>query len=183
MATFTMEDMERFATEAWGPLGTSTVKKWAEFNERFFDGALRPVPLVISRTMAFGKCIGKCSYNPDNYGRAITLNVPAVRTFLLADNCTLLHEMIHQFLFECGEDAAHAGDGWRREIMRLNKLITGEDIWAGRSTTARREVAGVKTVVRINIPKPDTGEKSLGQMAIARWPHDQGDIHLGALGS
>jgi hypothetical protein len=40
--------------------------------------------------------------------------------------------------------AGHDGDGWRREIMRLNKLITGKEIWAGRSMTKR--VAGCAAV-------------------------------------
>lgn len=116
-------------------------------------------------------------------GRTITLNVPKDHNDLLADNNTLLHEMIHQFLFERGEDAAHAGTGWRREIMRLNKLITGRDIWAGRSTTVRQDQGdGVKKVVRLNLPNKATGEISMGQMQIARWPHDGVGIRLGTLG-
>ena len=54
--------------------------------------------------------------------------------------------MVHQFLFERGEDAAHRSAGWRREIMRLTKQITGKDIWAGRSKTFRRD----KHIVRMN---------------------------------
>jgi len=45
--------------------------------------------------------------------------------------------MIHQPLFERGEPAGHDVEGWRREIMRLTKLITGKEIWAGRSMTKR----------------------------------------------
>jgi hypothetical protein len=30
MPEFTIDDMYRFATEAWGPLGTATVAKWKE---------------------------------------------------------------------------------------------------------------------------------------------------------
>jgi hypothetical protein len=136
---FTLRDMERFAMEAWGELGTNTVKKWVEFNEKYFAGKLRPVPLVITNTLPFGKRLAFCSYNPGTLGRTITLNVPSDHISLLADNNTLLHEMVHQCLFEAGEDAAHASDGWRREIMRLNKLMTGKTIWAGaRSPSASR---------------------------------------------
>jgi hypothetical protein len=35
-----------------------------------------------------------------------------------------------------GEPAGHDSDGWRRQIMRLNKLITGNEIWTGRFMTA-----------------------------------------------
>jgi hypothetical protein len=60
----TLENMERFATEAWGPLGTDTVRKWAEFNARYFAGELRPVPLVFTHTQPFGRRVAFCSYNP-----------------------------------------------------------------------------------------------------------------------
>jgi hypothetical protein len=51
---------------------------------------------------------------------------------LLADNAVLLHEMVHQFLFERNEDPSHKGEPWCREIMRL----TGEPVstaadWSG----------------------------------------------------
>jgi hypothetical protein len=38
-------DMRRFAGEAWGPLGIAIVEKWVEFNGRYFDGRLRPIPV------------------------------------------------------------------------------------------------------------------------------------------
>ena len=180
---FTVEDMRRFAGEAWGQLGIKVVERRCEFNATYFNGALRPVPLVITNTQPFGKRLGFCSYDSDRSGRTITLNVPSQkhsgrRYELLADNCSLLQEMIHQFLFERGEDPAHLSQGWRREIMRLNKQITGEEIWAGRSMTVRRD----KRVIRINAPHPETKEPSLPQAVIARWPHDGLGIDLGHLG-
>jgi hypothetical protein len=94
----------------------------------------------------------------------------------VADNDTLLHEMIHQALFERGTDPAHASAGWRNEIMRLHQLITGSQIWAGRSITKRID----GRVVRINEPRSD-GTVSMTQGSIARWPHSAG-IDLGRLG-
>jgi len=176
---FTVEDMHRFAGEAWGPLGINVVKRWCEFNTAYFDGALHPVPLVITNTQPFGKRLAFCSYNPNTTGRTITLNVPKQHNSLLADNATLLHEMVHQFLFERGEYASHDGQPWRREIMRLTKQITGRELWAGRSTTVRQD----KRVVRINALHPKTKELSLPQALIARWPHDGLGITLGALGA
>jgi hypothetical protein len=173
---FTIADMYRFAGEAWGPLGTATVTKWKEFNERYFGGQLQPVPLVITNTLPFGNRLAFCSYDPASSGRTITLNVPAAHRCLLADNGVLLHEMIHQVLFERGLDAAHASEGWRNEIMRLHERITGSQIWAGRSVTKRID----GKVVRINKPRND-GATSLTQGAIARWPHSAG-INLGKLG-
>jgi hypothetical protein len=94
------------------------------------------------------------------------------------DNGTLLHEMVHQLLFERGEDAAHLSKGWRCEIMRITKLITGAEIWAGPSVV--RRIDGRAT--RFNAPNPETGPQSLTQAVIARWPHDEFGINLGTLG-
>lgn len=67
--------------------------------------------------------------------------------------------------------------------MRLNKLITGNEIWAGRSITVRKEMGdGIQKVVRINVANKATGQLSMGQAQIARWPHDGVGIHLRALG-
>jgi len=177
MPEFTIADMYRFATEAWGPLGTATVSKWREFNGRYFDGRLRPVPLVITNTQPFGRRSAFCSYDPTASGRTITLNVPERHHSLVADNGVLLHEMIHQALFERGTDAAHASEGWRNEIMRLHELITGSQIWAGRSIIKRID----GKAVRINKPRND-GTASMTQGSIARWPHSAG-INLGKLGA
>jgi hypothetical protein len=90
----------------------------------------------------------------------------------------LLHEMVHQLLFERGEDPAHMGAPWRREIMRLQKQITGREIWAGQSKTVRLD----GKVVRMNMPCPVTGASSLTQGEIAMWPHQRYGIQLGHLG-
>jgi hypothetical protein len=177
VSQFSIEDMRRFALEAWGELGANVVEKWREFNTTYFGGALRP-PLVISNTQPFGNRIGVCSYNPDTSGRTITLNVPVQHNVLVADNGTLLHEMLHQYLHERGENPKHAGEPWRREIMRLTKAITGREIWAGQSKTVRDN----GKVIRINAPHPVSGEPSVPQKVIARWPHDGFGINFGKLG-
>lgn len=173
----TLADMRRFAVVAWGTFGGSVVDKWAELNDAYFGGRLQPVPIVLTNAQPFGSRYAFCSYGGE-LGRTITLNVPRLHHRLLADNCTLLHEMIHQFLNETGESAAHSSCGWRREIMRLHHIITGQEIWAGRSKSSRDPVA--KRVVRINEPKAD-GTPSLRQGDIARWPRSCG-INLGTLG-
>jgi len=176
MPDFSLDDMRRFATEAWGPFGAAVVAQWAAFNDRYFAGRLRPVPLVLNRTLPFGRLIGLCSYTPNGGGRTIALAVPKDFDVLVADNNTLLHEMIHQSLNEAGEFAKHQGEGWRREIMRLHRAITGQAIWAGRSRSVREN----GKVVRRNAPST-SGAVSLTQHQIARWPHDSG-ITLGRLG-
>ena len=178
VSQFSIDDMRRFGLEAWGELGANVVEKWCEFNATYFGGALKPVPLVITNTQPFGHRIGFCSYDPDTSGRTITLNVPARHKVLVADNGTLLHEMLHQYLNERGENPKHAGEPWRREIMRLTKVITGRDVWAGRSKTVRAN----GSIIRMNAPHPVSGEPSVPQKVIARWPHDGFGINFGKLG-
>jgi hypothetical protein len=173
-ATFTFDDMLKFAGEAWGQLGIGAVRKWAVYNEQYFGGVLRPIPLMITQTQPFGKRIGLCSHGGGS--RSISINVPRDHNFLVGDNATLLHEMVHQCLNERGENAKHACDGWRREIMRLHQAITGSEIWAGRSKTMRQN----GKVVRLNEAHAN-GRVSLTQDEISRWPHSVA-INLGPLG-
>lgn len=175
--TFTEADMKKFATEAWGDLGASVVAAWRVLNDRYFEGKLRPIPIVVTNTQPFGRRLAFCSHGTT--GRTITLNYPRQALALVADNGTLLHEMVHQHLSEIGEDPKHVSAAWRREIMRLHQQITGTRIWAGRSMLMRDPAS--KRVIRVNEPG-EGGSASLTQGAIATWPHDQ-NIDLGKLGT
>jgi hypothetical protein len=165
---FTVKDMEKFAYTAWGDLGYSTVRKWVEFNDRYFGGQLRPIPIIITSTKPHGACTAMTGHT------VIELNVsPRLR----ASNSTLLHEMVHQYLHQRREYAKHAGDAWCREIMRITKLIDGREIWCGRTKT--HWIGG--KAVRKNCVGAD-GQASLPQRDIARWPLSIG-INLGKLGA
>lgn len=175
---FTIRTMREFALEAWGPFGGTVVDAWSALNDLYFDGKLKPVPLVLTNAQPFGRRLAFCSYG--SAGRTITLNVPKQSVSLVADNGTLLHEMVHQALSEAGEDTAHSSGAWRREIMRLHRQITrGEIIWAGRSTTKRDPLS--KRVIRYNEPG-EAGLSSITQGQIAAWPQGFG-FSLGKLGA
>jgi hypothetical protein len=162
----------------WGDVGGRVADCWAEYNRLYFGGRLRPLPIFLTPSAPYGKRIGwTCC------GGAVThiaLCAPRHGTVLVADRCTLLHEMIHQCLHEGGEfpcpDGPHSGP-WCREIMRLHRQITGKEIWAGRYTVQKGKD---RRSVRGNLPHPDTGRPSIPQAEIARWPHDSG-IKLGPL--
>jgi hypothetical protein len=47
-AAFTIDDMRRFAGEAWGQLGIKVVERWCEYKVTYFDGALQPVPRALT---------------------------------------------------------------------------------------------------------------------------------------
>jgi hypothetical protein len=95
--------------------------------------------LIITPTLPFGKRIADCAGGPECDYRLIRLNIPKTTGHgayhLVANNNTLLHEMVHQHLQERGDNPKHAGRPWCEEIMRLNKQITGREIWAGRTKT------------------------------------------------
>jgi hypothetical protein len=190
MDRFNIKDMEKFAEHGWGEFGLAVARKWLEFNRLYFAGKLQPIPIILTPTMPFGKRIADCWSDKDQHGRGlIRLSFPRTPGAhggyrLLADNNTLLHEMVHQCLFERGECPKHKSEGWRREIMRLNKAITGREIWAGKPTTKRMPGPDGKLtkIVRTNKAHED-GRPSLTQKQIARWPHDGCGIDLGHLGS
>src|SRR5262245_49408530 len=185
---FTLRDMERFAGEAWGPLGTNTFRKWVEFNDRYFAGKLRPIPLVITHVQLFGRRMAFCSHNAVTGGRTITVNVPkmpgsAGNYPLFADNGNLLHGMVHQLLRDAGEPAGHDSEGWQQEVMRLHRLITGKEIWAGRSMTKRVEGSEGRLSRVVGVNEERSGVRvSMTQLQIAEWPHCGHGIDLGRLG-
>jgi hypothetical protein len=162
---FIIDDMRCFAGEAWGDLRLAVIARWCEYNAAYFSGALRPIPIVISSRLSCRCGSDLCSYNRAGGGRSIALNVPNDRSWLVTDNNTLLHEMLHQFLFKRDEDPAHTGMRWHREIARLTMVIGGPDIWAGEYKQLPRN----KKPTWLNLPKAK----------IARWPHGPFGIDLG----
>lgn len=178
-AEYTFAEMKRALVKGWGDVGERTAATWQEFNRRYFDGRLQPLPIFFTPAAPYGKRLGwTCSSKAVTH---IALVRPEAGTFLIADSCTLLHEMIHQYLFEQRLDSSHDKEPWRREIMRLHLELTGEKIWAGRPTVLKEKLkSGNRRSVRVNRPHPDTGKESLTQKEIARWPHSVG-IDLGEL--
>jgi hypothetical protein len=147
---FTFEDMHRHAAEAWGILGGDIADTWRKFNAAYFNDALRPIPLVISQTLPFGKRIGQCSHNPGHYrgGRAITLNLPACGGHLIAETPCCTRWCISSVRTRRESSATPA-----REIMRLTKLITGKIIWAGPSKVVRQNGKGAASTRLTQKPK------------------------------
>jgi hypothetical protein len=179
MKAYTWDDMRKALAVGWGYVGERVASAWLEYNRRYFAGELEPLPIFLTPATPYGRMVGWCSCAGGE--RAIALAAPRRGTKLVADRGTLLHEMVHQLLFERGECTRHAGEPWCRELMRLHKQITGEEVWAGKYTVRKvRTAGGGRGSVRGNLPHPDTGAPSLIQAQIARWPHSVG-IRLGAL--
>jgi hypothetical protein len=152
---------------------------WQEFNRLYFGGRLKPLPIFLTPSTPYGHCIGwTCGGGPVTH---IALADPRKGNVLVADRGVLLHEMIHQFLHESGEYARHDGGPWCREVMRLHRLLTGKDVWAGKYTVTKKRLPdGGRVSVRGNVARPGDGEASLTQKVISRWPYSAG-IDLGPL--
>jgi hypothetical protein len=171
---YTAREMRRALVVGWGRLGARVADCWLGFNRAYFGGRLRPLPIFLTPVSPYGHWVGLTCCGVVTH---IALTAPKQGDLLVAKRGTLLHEMIHQLLFETNEETGHDGEPWRREIMRLHKEITGKEIWAGAYTVFKGKD---RKSVRGNKPHPETGAPSLTQGAIARWPHSVG-IDLGAL--
>ena len=170
---YTVAAMRRALVVGWGELGARVADTWVEFNRLYFGGRLRPLPIFLTPTTPYGKMAGwTCCGGPVTH---IALAAPREGKCLVANRGTLLHEMVHQHLHESGRYTSHDGEPWRQEIMRLTKLVTGKEIWAGKYTVAKERMEdGSRKSVRLNQPHPESGAPSLGQEAIARWPNSIG---------
>ena len=168
-------EMRRALVAGWGRLGGRVADYWDEYNRAYFGGRLRPLPIFLTPVSPYGHWVGRTCVSREV--THIALTAPKSGEFLVANRGVLLHEMLHQYLFEWGVCPHHAGGPWRWEIMRLHRQITGREIWAGEYTVVKDK--GRKSV-RVNRPHPRTGEPSLVQMQIARWPYGTG-IDLGPL--
>lgn len=172
----TNDEMKTFLTLGWGKFGARIHAAWCKYNDLYFNNTLKPLPIVPTAILPYGHCV---AYTRGSRGVAnhIMLAAPKQGEVLVADKGVLLHEMIHQHLFETGKDPSHAGKPWCDCIVRLNKQIGRKAIHAAPDKfgkDADRRSFRFKPVCEA------TGLASLSQQDIARWPHSVG-IKLGAL--
>jgi hypothetical protein len=176
---YTFSEMRRALVVGWGELGGRVADCWADYNGRYWGGRLLPLPIFLTPATPYGSRFGWTCCDPQV--THIALACPHKGDVLVATRSTLLHEMTHQGLSEAGLRPDHQGQGWRDEVMRLHRLLTGQEVWAGAYVVAKEKVAGGgRQSVRLNRPDPATGRPSLTQGEIARWPRSLG-IDLGAL--
>ena len=93
-----------------------------QFNERFFWNTLLPVEVKWSTRMT--SCAGTCSFHPRNRQCIITLSAPLLKLRPRKDLVeTLLHEMIHGYLFLTNNNRDRDGHGpeFCKHMDRINK--------------------------------------------------------------
>lgn len=99
---------------------------FADFDKRFFNGTLTSsfVELMWSSNRMTSTA-GLCCWNPRNNYATIKLSLPLLQLRSRADLVeTLLHEMIHAYLFVTREDDNHESHGpkFHMHMFRINKL-------------------------------------------------------------
>jgi hypothetical protein len=160
------------AESAFGLPGGHLVDLWEQYNRLFFGGELQPILITRSRVFAWGRCIGwtrvkTCENDPYRQIQVKQFHYqvcPEQRE-------VLLHEMVHQCLFERGQNPKHDGQPWCDEIMRISRLL-GRPIWAGKYTVIREG----KDTRRGNKAAPAelADLRALNQKEIAGWPYSIG---------
>ncbi|XP_023290456.1 sprT-like domain-containing protein Spartan [Orussus abietinus] len=93
-----------------------------QFNERFFWNKLLPVEVRWSPRMT--SCAGICSFHPRNKQCVIALSAPLLKLRPRKDLVeTLLHEMIHGYLFLTNNDRDRDGHGpqFCKHMNRINQ--------------------------------------------------------------
>ena len=168
----TFAEVRNILHYAFDKHGVAIADSWLDFNERFWEGKLEPVPLFLVAATPYGNWSGLCTHNKQR-----TINIQIKHGLdLQTKRGVLLHEMVHQYLVESGANIRHNGQPWCTEIMRISRDYFGKAIWAGAPKMARVKRRNPKTkemekvITRINPPGPN-GEPSLTQKEIAGWPH------------
>ena len=171
----TLRQIRKFAHTAWGELGERVVDCWQEYNLEHFSGKLEPVPLVLTRVSPYGHWTGLTTGGRGKRVASITLTMPADGDYLIANRNVLLHEMVHQYLIEGGENPSHDSQPWCDEIMRLSEAF-GKQVWAAPDKVGKHKKTRKSFRYK---PDSDDGKKSMTQEQIAHWPH--GVLKLGNL--
>ncbi|OXU24835.1 hypothetical protein TSAR_007959, partial [Trichomalopsis sarcophagae] len=95
---------------------------FVQFNEKFFWNVLLPVQVKWSPRMT--SCAGVCSFHPRNRECVISLSTPLLKLRPRKDLIeTLLHEMIHAYLFLTNNNRDRDGHGpvFQSHMKRINQ--------------------------------------------------------------
>ena len=164
-------EMEAMLNRAFGERGIETARAWQAYNTSYFDSRLEPVPIFHVAATPDSRWWGLCT---GSWNQRRVANIQIGKAAGDGWRETLLHEMVHQALFEAGLVPGHDGEPWRNEIMRISRDHFGVEFWAGAYTVAKiRREPGRRISIRVNKSGP-AGEASLPQSDIAHWPRSVG---------
>lgn len=146
---------------SFGERGARIADTWQQYNDAYWQGQLKPVPIFLPAATPYGHWIGCCTHSQ---GQVINIQLKYGLNEQKITN-TLLHEMVHQFLVESGQKPDHNARPWCKEIMRISRDYFDVEFWAAPAQPRKFEGRSVRVQ-----KKSDKGEESISRMAIASWP-------------
>ncbi len=199
----TVQDMRDNAGWQIGEHGEQVADLFVALNELVFQKDCKPVPLTFPATLPYGGCIGQ-TWNGSsccnsgafqyiqlkredqggegrNHVKLYEMNSKALKQTLQFHADTLVHEMLHLYLFQGERPAGHDNENWCSEIMRISRLLWDEDLWAapakvGKVVDGHKDGRQVRRSKRMQADSPD-GKPSASMGVIARWP-DSFNLHV-----
>jgi hypothetical protein len=171
-----MMDYRAVQADMFGDAGAWAYDEWHHHNTAYFDGRLAYGWILWGLT-PHGHRLGETQL-VNGTGR-ITLHPSLVapssshpwnRAARLWNTRTasdvLLHEMIHQALYQRGDDSEHNGRPWCDEIERLSPIVLGRTVKA-EPVNPRRITLPDRTSKVVRRAR----KGFLSRDAIAHWPH------------
>lgn len=154
------------AVKLWGPAGAHAHDTYQRFLP-LYPGLPDELPIVVGLT-AYGHCkaITRCGWE---FGPRITLHSGVWgygKGHRMVED-TIVHEMLHAWLFLTGKDPAHNSDDWYDAVNALSPTILGHPLDAVRGAdkkSVRVVIDGKKTVRKQPI------EGTIQHSDVARWP-------------
>src|SRR5262245_53145484 len=87
---YTFDEMRRALVVGWGEKGARVAECWLEFNTRYFEGRLLPLPIFLTPATPYGKRLAwTCCAREVTH---IALAAPGQGQVLIACRSVLLHE-------------------------------------------------------------------------------------------
>jgi hypothetical protein len=151
------------AVALWGDAGAyvhDAYDRWHHLYPELPD----TLPIVMGIT-AYGKCIG-LTRPYWRHGPRITIASKLFNRPRMVDD-TMVHEMLHAWLFVTGQPTGHKTEAWYSAIRRLSPDVLGHELDARRGAdrkSVRVKLDDGRSVVR------KVGTDALLHGDVARWP-------------
>jgi SprT-like family len=167
-------DYREAAVTLWGKAGAYCHDRYDEYRTRHYPELPEQLPIVVGIT-AYGRCLGWTRGHWE-HGPRITVASRLFRSVgVRAVDDTMVHEMLHAWLFITGQDPSHDGEPWYAAVRRLSPAVLGHELEARRGAQRKS----------VRVPNPDWTPGSdlpktlvrktanpgpVSHNSVARWP-------------
>lgn len=158
--------------------GEWAYERFAHFNAKHFSNDLQPCPIIAVPVAPYGHWVGLARGDDGELHGAIYIKMAGTTAgrFNPGDyqSHILLHEMLHRYLSQRGEQSKHDGAPWCREIMRIGREMGLPDFYAAPERVTSRKGKSVRVMAT-----SEDGVVSLPRRLIANFPHFAFDYQEG----